>query len=372
MNIKTNLFTGLLCASLLSACAPDSENTAAIVNGTRIEKKTYQAALDNAVVQQKQANPNFADNEQNRLILGRLVLENLITSEVLAQEAAKARTIADAQAVEQNLQKIRQVVTTDGNGKPLPEAEADKKFQEKLKTDGITLQQLKNNIQKELNANLFLQDLSSKQKVELSEDQIRRFYDATMAIVSDNKKAVEALSKEDLALLLPFAAEVKKNTAARASVSSIFLSTRGLKNDELTKKKESAKKITQELKDKKITFIDAIQKYSDDKAALRTNGEQVVLKGTLPADLDKKVFEASLGKVVGPLTEQDGIYILRVNEKRAETTLAYIQLRNDIIKYLAQIQIKQKVQQQTKDLVAKADVKILLPQYQVNTGEKAK
>ncbi len=131
-----------------------------------------------------------------------------------------------------------------------------------------------------------------------------------------------------------------------------------------------AGKIVQELKDKKISFIQAIQKYSDDKTALRTNGEQPVIRGTLPKDLDKKIFEASLGKVIGPITEQEGIYILRVNEKRAANTLTYEQLRNDIINYLAPIQLNQKVQQQVKDLVQKSKVEILLPEYKMNNTQK--
>lgn len=374
MKIKKNLVFCVCVATLLAACTAGNDQVAAVVNGTKIAKKTYEATLDNLVTQQKQININFTDNEQTRLILGRVALEQLITKEVLAQQAAKANIHTDDKTVDANIQKIKQLFAVGQDGQRITDAaQIEKNFQEKLKKDGVTLQELKNNIRKELNAQLFLQDLSSKQKAELSEEVLQQFYKGTMAMVANDKKAMQSFTKEDLALIAPFAVEVKKATAARASVSAIFLATpKNMTKEDIQKKQKEAQKITQELRNKKITFMDAIQKYSDDKNALRTNGEQIVLRGTLPAGLDKKVFESPLGKVLDPVTEQDGIYILRVNEKRAENTLAYMQLRNDIINYLAAEQIKLKVQQQTKDLVLKADVKILLPQYQVNKQEKAK
>lgn len=365
IKVTKNAVLCVCLAALTTACGADKKNIAATVNGTPIAKATFEGTVTNLIAQQ-QANANFADNEQTRLLLGRIALEQLIANEVLAQAAQKAHISATKEQVTQNVQALKQIFATDAQGKPLTDSQTNKKFQEKLKADGITLKQLKNNIKKELDAKLFVNDLSSKQKVELNEELLHKFYDGTMAVVSNNQTQLKALSKEDLALIVPFAAEVKKATVQRASVSAVFLATpKNITPEELAKKKELAKKIAQELRSKKITFVEAIQQYSDDKNALRTNGEQVVLAGVLPANLDKKVFESPLGQVEGPLTEKDGLYILRVNQKRAETTLSYDQLRNEMIKYLGALQIKQKVQQQVKDLVAKAKVEILLPQYKM-------
>jgi parvulin-like peptidyl-prolyl isomerase len=113
--------------------------------------------------------------------------------------------------------------------------------------------------------------------------------------------------------------------------------------------------------------MQAIQMYSDDKSTLRTNGEQIIIRGTLPNDLDEKIFEARLGEVLGPIMQQEGIYILRVNEKRAANTLTYEQLRRDIINYLISVALQQKIQQQVKDLVQQAKVQILVPEYKVNS-----
>ena len=214
--------------------------------------------------------------------------------------------------------------------------------------------------------------MSSKNKAELNEPVLKKFYDGTMIVLSQDKNKIKTLPQADLNIIVPFASDVKKATAARAFVSAVFLSTpKNMTKEQISKKKELATKIVREIKDKKISFVDAIATYSDDKNALRTNGEQFILQGILPAELDKKVFTAPLGQVEGPLTQPDGIYIFRVNEKRAETPVTYKQLRGNIIQYLAAIQLQNKLQQQVKQLVAEADVKVLLPQYQVAASQPA-
>ena len=90
----------------------------------------------------------------------------------------------------------------------------------------------------------------------------------------------------------------------------------------------------------------------------------------MPNDLDERIFEARLGRVLGPITQQEGIYILRVNEKRAANTLTYGQLRSDIINYLISVELQQKLRQQIKDLVQKSKIKVLLPEYEVNNSQE--
>lgn len=368
MKINKNIIPLFTFLTFFAVACSNNANIAAIVNGTKITKKTYEGTLDNLISQQKQKNPKFVDNEQTRLLLGKMALEQIITNEVLSQEAQKAKITVKDEAVDQNISNLKKLIAVDQNGKAITDKkQIEEKFNEKLKTDGITLKQLRENIHKELSAKLFLKDLSDKQKIELTEDVLTRFYDATMAVVDNNQSKIKSLPKEDLALVNPFAMEVKKATSERVAVSTVFLSTpKTMSNTEIANKKNLANKIVQELKDKKIAFIQAIQTYSDDKNALKTNGEQIVIRGILPKNLNDKIFEAPLGKVIGPITEQEGIYILRVNEKRAANTLTYNQLRNSIINYLAPIQLRQKVQQQVKDLVQKSKIEILLPEYQVN------
>ncbi len=367
--MKINIVSLFTILTFWMVACSNNANVVAIVNRAKITQKTYEGTLDNLILQQKKNNPNFVDNEQTRLLLGKVALEQIITNEVLFQEAQKIHITVKDEAIEQSINNLKQILAIDENGQIITDKkQIDDKFNKKLKTDGVTLKQLKENIRKELSVKLFLKNLSDKQKIEISEDVLKKFYDGTMAIVYKNQSKIKSLSKEDLALIAPFAAEAEKVTAERVSISTIFLATPETMDDtQTTHKKELANQIVQELRDNKIAFMQAIQMYSDDKSTLRTNGEQIIIRGTLPNDLDEKIFEARLGEVLGPIMQQEGIYILRVNEKRAANTLTYEQLRRDIINYLISVALQQKIQQQVKDLVQQAKVQILVPEYKVNS-----
>ena len=362
----TKLTMIFLFAAMITACGGKKENAAVIINGTEIAQSAYEGTLQNlAVPYKRQGNANVLDNPQNRQTLGRLALQELITNEVLAQEAEKQQIKADEKLVQQNIANLKRLFAVDENGKPVSDEKTiEKIFKEKLKKDGTTLQRVENNIRKELAAKALLEKFSAEQKIELQEQAVRKFYDNVMVLLEGDSKKTETLSKAELALAVPFAAEVKKETAERAQVSAVFLATgKDISKKDLADKQQKAKDIIKELKDNKISFVQAIAQYSDDKNALRTNGEQLVLRGTLPAELDKKVFESTMGTITGPVTLKEGIYILRVNEKRAAVKPTYDQLKDSIVKYLGILVAKQNLQNYVQGLVNHADVKILVPEF---------
>lgn len=357
MNIKK--FLPVCAAIILVAACANKQEVAFSVNGTKISKATYQGTVDNLAVQYLRANPKFLESQQNQQLVKTLALEQLITNEVLYQEAVKQNIKADEKLVKQNVDKIKNLFAFDKDGKPIQDKVIiEKNFQQKLQEDGITYKDFENNIRKELMAQALLNKITAEQKAELKEEDLQKFYNGLQTVLYEDKTKIAALPQESLAVIVPFAQEVKKATAERAQVSAVFLSTpSGMPKQDIEKKETLAKSIVKELKDNKTGMVQAIAKYSDDKNALNTNGEQLVIRGTLTDNLDKKIFSAKMGEIIGPITEKDGIYILRVNEKRAQTKPAYDELRADIAKYLAGVQIRQKTANYVRDLVNKADIK---------------
>ncbi len=362
-----------LAIALLSACA-EKHDAAAIVNGTDITVLTYESTLQNlAAPYQRADQPNVLDNPQNRQLLGRVALEQLITNEVLAQQAQKQNIKIDDAQVTKQIEQLKQRVAGTEDGKPVTDKKIiNKKFQEKLKQDGISLEQLKSNIRKELQAKALLNEFSSQQQIQLQEQDIQQFYDNIIVLLGKDQKKKEALPKDALPLLVPFAQKVQQQTAERALVSAVFLATpNDISKQDLAAKQQKARDIITELNGNKISFVEAIAKYSDDKNALRTHGEQMVLRGTLPESLDKNIFESKLGVIIGPLTQPEGIYIVRVNEKRAATTPTYSQLRQSIIKNLVGVQSQNNLRQYVKELVNNAKVEILLPEFKSQNSSEA-
>lgn len=364
--MKKQLVLSLCLAPVLFWACAHQEDTAVIINGTKITKASYEGTLQNvAAPYQQSGQPNVLDNPQNRQVLGNLALQKIITNEVLAQEAQKQKIKIDEELVKQNVEQLKQLVAGSENGQPVSDKKIiEKKFQEKLKQDGISLTELENNIRKELQTKALLDTVSNQQKIELQEKTVHYFYDQVMTLLGNDQKKKDALPQNELPLLIPFAQEVKKETAERALVSAVFLATpKDISKQDLAAKQQLARDIIKELKGNQLSFFEAIAKYSDDKNALNTNGEQLVLRGALPETMDKNIFDAKLGAIVGPITQPEGVYILRVNQKRAETVPTYSQLRESIIKHLASIQIKQNVQQYVQNLVNNAKVEILLPEF---------
>lgn len=361
---KQAILTLCLAVGVLAACA-DKKDAAALVNGEKISQAAYEGTLQNlAIPYQTQGSANVLEDPQNRIALGQLALKKLVANEVLAQEAEKQKIKIDEKQIQQNIENLKKLVARQEGGQPITDKnEINKKFKKKLKKDGITLNILKNNIRTELLANALLKNMADEQKIELQEQDIRAFYDNVMILLGDNQKKKETLPKEDLQALIPFAAEVKRLTAERAYVSAVFLATpKDMPVKEIEDKWSLAKDITKKLKNNEISFSQAIAQYSDDKNALKTEGEQLVIQSTLPEELDKSVFTSPLGEVIGPISQPEGIYIIRVNEKRAETKPVYTQLRESIANNLASIQIKQNIQNYVQGLVDKAQVEVLVPE----------
>ena len=346
-------------AVLLAACSAKHKDAIVSVNGTEIAKSTYIGTVQNMASQYLKADPKFWDNPQNRQAVERAALEQIVTGEVLYQEAKKQKLTVDEALVKQQVNAVKNLFAFDKDGKPTQDKDLiEKNFKAKLAQDGITYEQFENNIRKELLAKAMTEKITAAQKAELQEEKLKQFYDDLTVILSKDQAKINALTKENLSVVLPFAKEVNKFTAERAQVSAVFLALpKNISQKDADAKQALAKNIVKALKENKISFNQAIQQYSDDKNALKTNGEQLVLKGALPADLDNKIFTAKLGEVTGPVKESDGIYIFRVNQKRAQSKPVYTELRTEIAKYLGTLQIKLKAAAAIRDLVSKADIK---------------
>ena len=105
--MKIKNFLPVCAAILLIAACTNKQDAVFSVNGTKISKATYQGTVDNLAAQYVRVNPNFLQNQQNQELIKKLALEQLITNEVLYQEAKKQNVKADEKAVKQNMEKIK-------------------------------------------------------------------------------------------------------------------------------------------------------------------------------------------------------------------------------------------------------------------------
>ena len=67
-----------------------------------------------------------------------------------------------------------------------------------------------------------------------------------------------------------------------------------------------------------MDFSVAVKKYTEDKNAIASGGDMILIKGIAPKAIDDKAFTLAVGKVSDPIKSEVGIHIIKIKEKRAD------------------------------------------------------
>nr|WP_267916357.1 peptidylprolyl isomerase [Borreliella garinii] len=108
-------------------------------------------------------------------------------------------------------------------------------------------------------------------------------------------------------------------------VSHVFFSTKDKKRSDVL---DQAKNILSQIRSKKITFEEAVRKYSNDESSKAKNGDLGFLsrgdqnaQNLLGADFMKEVFNFNKGDISSPIASKEGFHIIKVTEKYAQRFL---------------------------------------------------
>ncbi|AWG43201.1 hypothetical protein CR532_00545 [Candidatus Borreliella tachyglossi] len=110
-----------------------------------------------------------------------------------------------------------------------------------------------------------------------------------------------------------------------ARVSHVFFSSKDKKRSDVLAR---AKDIANQIKSKKITFEEAVRKYSDDEASKAKNGDLGFLargdqnaQNVLGADFIKEVFMLDKGDISQPISSKEGFHIIKITEMYSQKFL---------------------------------------------------
>ncbi|AHH03065.1 Basic membrane protein [Borrelia nietonii YOR] len=110
-----------------------------------------------------------------------------------------------------------------------------------------------------------------------------------------------------------------------ARISHVFFSSKDKKRSEILAK---AKDIANQIKSKKITFEEAVRKYSNDEASKAKNGDLGFLargdqnaQNVLGLDFIKEVFMLNKGDISQPILSKEGFHIVKVTEMYSQRFL---------------------------------------------------
>ena len=361
--IKTNKLLATLCAVALAAGvqAKVMESSVATVNGQPILASEYNSFLE-SVVEQYQANaPQLLERPYAKDVLGKEVLKELISKELVYQASQEAKITVKDSELDEGLNEIKSRFTVDEKtGKADPKG-AEKRFNEALKKQGMTLKSYKAKLSKEIASRKLMEQELRKTIKPVEEADAKALYEEVQAVLKNNTKKIKAMEKEDpqhLQEVQAIAAKLKQLSAEQVRVGHIYLATtQDMSEADKKAKEELAKKIKKEI-DNGMDFSTAVKNYTEDKQALAAGGDMILVKGMAPKEIDAKAFTLAVGKVSDPIKTDLGYHIIKIKEKRAQRTIAFDDIKNDLGQYIAQTRVLEAQAKYLEDLANKADIKV--------------
>ena len=361
---KTNKYIGAILAALLvsfNVNAKVLEGSVATVNGRPILASEYNAYLQGVLDQYQATMPQALEQPHAKDILGKEVLQELITKELLFQAAEEAKIQVKDSEIDAGINEIKARFIIDEKTGKEDKAGADKRFNEALKKQNMTLKRYKEKIKKEVAVRKLMTEQLTKTVKPVQEADVKALFDNVQAVLKNDTKKMKALEKKDPAKLeeaQAIAAKLKQLTAEQVRIGHIYLAvTKDMKPADVKKKEELAKQIKKEL-DNGLDFSAAVQKYTEDKAALASGGDMILIKGIAPKEIDEKAFTLAVGKVSATIKTDLGFHIIKIKEKRAERTVEFNDIAQQLGQYIAQQRVQEAMGEYVKGLSDKADIKI--------------
>lgn len=337
------------------------ESSVATVNGRPVLSSEYDSYLSGVVEQYKVAAPQILQQPYAQDVLGREVLKELISKELLYQAADEAKIQVKDSDIDAGINEIKaRFMVDEKTGKEDPKG-ADKRFSEALKKQHMSLKTYKEKIKKDIAVRKLVEQRITTTVKPVEEADVKALYSDVETCLKGNTKKMKALEQKDPARFkeaMAIAAKLKQLTAEQVRIGHIYLAvTKDMKPEEVKAKEETAKKIKKELDGGK-EFSTAVKEYTEDKAALASGGDMILIKGIAPKALDQQAFSLPVGEVSAPIKTDVGFHIIKIKEKRAEKQIGYDDIKRDLAQYLAQQKIQTSLAAYIGELYDKADVKI--------------
>lgn len=337
------------------------ESSVATVNGRPVLSSEYDSYLSGVVEQYKVAAPQILQQPYAQDVLGREVLKELISKELLYQAADEAKIQVKDSDIDAGINEIKaRFMVDEKTGKEDPKG-ADKRFSEALKKQHMSLKTYKEKIKKDIAVRKLVEQRITTTVKPVEEADVKALYSDVETCLKGNTKKMKALEQKDPARFkeaMAIAAKLKQLTAEQVRIGHVYLAvTKDMKPEEVKAKEETAKKIKKELDGGK-EFSTAVKEYTEDKAALASGGDMILIKGIAPKALDQQAFSLPVGEVSAPIKTDVGFHIIKIKEKRAEKQIGYDDIKRDLAQYLAQQKIQTTLAAYIGELYDKADVKI--------------
>lgn len=362
--MKLNKITAITLAAFLGAAALNAkvvDSTVATVNGKPILNSEYEKVAQATLTNYKNREPAVLENKDNVTAIKEEVLNQMIIEQLLLQAAKEQNIKVKDSEVNESIVEIKKRFQKDASGKDLTEKEAQKAFNDELKKEGLTYKQFENRIKDQLAVKKMIDSVAREKAKAPTKEQTQQLYDDIRVLMKGEQTEIKKLSRERLELAAPLAAKLTQLTAEQIKLSPVFVKVdKNATQANWKLKEKEAKDIKKKITSGKVTFNEAIEKFSDDKTPLAAGGEMILIRGVMPKDFDDKVFNVKVGEISDPIKTEDGYYVIRVNEKKAQKDFTYKEIEPELARFLAAAEMQKANIEFLNSLKDKAEIKVMV------------
>lgn len=312
--------TSLACMALPGFATEKtaSKNKVAIVNGSVITH----AELDREVnlVLQRFANMGRPMGGVQLITIKNQVLESLISRELLYQESQK-------KGVKVNKEKLE--TEYEGLKKRFP---SEEEFKSRLSSLKISEADVKTQIERGLVIQEFV-DGEISGKVVVPEKDVKAYYDTH----PDSFKQPEQVRASHILIKVDPQADESKKAAARKKLEEIR--RRLLKGED---------------------FVALAREFSEGPTNVKGGDLGYFRRGQMVKPFEDTAFALKVGELSEVVETRFGFHLIKVTAKKPETTIAYVDIKERLQKYLKDEKVQQEVTVYIEELKTKAKVEKFL------------
>ncbi len=286
----------------------------AIVNGKKISKEKYEREFAN--LKRRIAASGRRLTPIQELELKKNLLESLINRELLYQQSQKVGITVGQEQIEKQLVAVKKHYPDDAT------------FKKALEKAHYTESGIKDQLRRAIAIEKFI-DQELKSKIQITDKDVRDYYD----------------NHKDL---------FRRPAQIRASHILVKLGPNPTK-EEKEKALKKIKKIQERLK-KGDNFAELAKKYSEGPSAKKGGDLGYFSRGQMVKPFEDAAFALDKGQVSDVVQTVFGYHLIKVTDKRPETTLPFEKVKDRLKQYLVEQKLQKMVRNYAENLKKKAKV----------------
>ena len=310
----------LACISLHASASEKeaSDGKAAVVNGTVITQEDLDREL--SVIQQRLLTEGKVLNESQLLETKKNVLEGLINVELLYQEAQMQGAKVSDEAINEQLGTVKSRFPNEDE------------LKSSLSKMNLTEAELITQIKRALTVQQFI-DKKFVQTVTVSDKETRAYYDANQAAF----KQPEQVKASHILIKVGPQADEPQKAAARKKIEEI-----------------------QQRVQKSEDFAALANEFSEGPSSANGGDLGYFRKGQMMKPFEEAALALKSGEVSDIVETSFGYHLIKLVDKKPESTIAYEDIKDKIQAYLKQKKVREQVDLYVADLRGKAKVEQFL------------